>query len=155
MLVRTSSSSKAGPVFRLTYCSSACLSPHRTAQKLTVGRILSSARFNNARQHITGALFFSGQCFVQHLEGPQEYVEATLDRIAQDVRHTNLNVVSHGWGENRRFASWSMIYVDAETTPASRTAAGLMRNAPDIPAGSDPQLEALLQDLVADYLSGP
>jgi hypothetical protein len=70
--------------------------------------ILLSARVNNARRGITGALICRADLFMQMLEGGRESVTATLARILQDDRHVDVAVVHCGDAAERLFPDWSM-----------------------------------------------
>lgn len=75
-----------------------------------VGDIAAKARLANAEQAITGLLVFDGMRFCQQLEGGQKQVLALLERIRQDSRHTNLQVLHHGELAARRFMRFSLGY---------------------------------------------
>jgi hypothetical protein len=70
--------------------------------------ILLSARANNARLGITGALICRADLFMQLLEGPREAVTATLARILRDDRHVDVAVAHCGDTAQRLFPHWSM-----------------------------------------------
>ena len=70
--------------------------------------ILVSARTNNARRGITGALVCRADLFLQILEGEREAVTATLARILRDDRHVDVAVVHCGDAAERLFPDWSM-----------------------------------------------
>ena len=50
-----------------------------------IADILGTARRNNARDALTGALIFNGHNFMQLLEGPGDKVEACLAAIRDDT----------------------------------------------------------------------
>ncbi len=70
--------------------------------------ILVSARANNSRLGITGALICRADLFMQLLEGPREAVTTTLARILRDDRHVDIAVVHCGDTTDRLFPHWSM-----------------------------------------------
>jgi hypothetical protein len=78
--------------------------------------LLAVARNNNTVNGISGMLLYSDGNFIQYLEGEQDQVRATFDRIRRDGRHTGVFVVSEGAIEQRVFADWSMGFeeVDAD-----------------------------------------
>jgi hypothetical protein len=78
---------------------------------ITIDHILASARRNNVRVGVTGALMFNAGCFGQVLEGPKEAVMHTFERIQQDERHGDLSVLSFGPVTARAFDHWSMGFV--------------------------------------------
>jgi hypothetical protein len=72
--------------------------------------ILLDARRANARDGITGALICRGDIYLQLLEGPEEQVRNTLERIKRDDRH--LEVVTHVAERvaDRMFGEWAMLH---------------------------------------------
>ena len=85
------------------------------------GRILASARRNNAANGITGMLLNVDQGFLQYLEGEHQVVEETFARIQTDRRHLNPRVIYRGETPRRCFESWNMGFEDLRgldiTTP--------------------------------------
>ena len=75
-----------------------------------VGDVAAKARQANAERGITGLLIFDGMRFCQQLEGGQKQVLALLERIRQDSRHFNLQVLHHGELAVRRFKRFSLGY---------------------------------------------
>ncbi|WP_428679530.1 BLUF domain-containing protein [Sphingopyxis sp.] len=75
-----------------------------------IAAILTSARRNNARDELTGALIYNGFNFMQALEGPDEKVEACLAIIRADARHSGMVELRRRTIETRTFAEWSMLY---------------------------------------------
>lgn len=75
-----------------------------------IAAILESARRNNARDNLTGALIYNGHNFMQLLEGPVKDVERCLDTIRRDTRHSGVTEVRRRAVEAREFAEWSMLY---------------------------------------------
>jgi Sensors of blue-light using FAD len=70
--------------------------------------ILLSARRNNLRDGITGALICRADLYLQLLEGPQALVEAAYGRIKKDDRHHEVKkLLSHEVPE-RLFPAWAM-----------------------------------------------
>ena len=76
--------------------------------ELMLAGILSSARRNNKRNDITGALICREDLFMQILEGPRDAVTATFSRILQDDRHVDVVNLWAGDMEARLFPDWSM-----------------------------------------------
>lgn len=75
-----------------------------------VNALLKQSRRNNARNDLTGLLLFTGQSFLQILEGPAEVVGHTLARIAGDPRHCQmLSLLDHDV-EERSLGGWTMGY---------------------------------------------
>ena len=79
-----------------------------------VADIASQSRAANITAEITGILVFDGMRFCQHLEGHRKPVLALLERIRQDERHTQVEVVYHGPLSERRFRRFSMGYTTVD-----------------------------------------
>jgi Sensors of blue-light using FAD len=74
----------------------------------TLNGILASARRNNRRDGITGALICRADLFVQMLEGSRAAVTAAFGRIVRDDRHADVSLVWCGDAEQRLFPEWHM-----------------------------------------------
>jgi len=70
--------------------------------------ILGSSRENNARLGITGMLLYGNKTFVQILEGEEHLVNALVNKIKQDRRHSDFHVLRKKNIERREYADWSM-----------------------------------------------
>ncbi|MEQ1685132.1 MAG: BLUF domain-containing protein [Burkholderiaceae bacterium] len=70
--------------------------------------ILKKSTGNNPGVGITGVLCFSGDIFLQVLEGGRSQVSALYNRIAQDPRHRDVVLLSYEEIEERSFAGWAM-----------------------------------------------
>jgi hypothetical protein len=80
--------------------------------------IVSTARWRNKDDNLTGALLFTGGGFAQVLEGRREVVERTFERIAADRRHTDVTVLSFTPTPQRSFPDWPMGFC-GQPTPGS------------------------------------
>ena len=89
---------------RLMYASRA-IEPVRPE---TLNAILKKSTQNNPASGVTGVLCFSGDIFLQVLEGGRLPVSKLYNRIAQDPRHTDVALLSYEEIEERSFAGWSM-----------------------------------------------
>lgn len=74
----------------------------------TVQDILLQSTDNNLRDGLTGFLLCDGAEFAQALEGPQEPLQACLDRILRDLRHNHIAIRILQPALERQFARWSM-----------------------------------------------
>ncbi|SEJ96100.1 Sensors of blue-light using FAD [Sphingobium sp. AP50] len=70
--------------------------------------LLCKSRAANAMVGLTGLLVVGGRRFLQVLEGPDEAVIETYERIRQDPRHFALVKLREKAVETREFGSWSM-----------------------------------------------
>lgn len=91
-------------MIRLLYISTARkqLTPEELAQ------ILNASRRNNARVGVTGLLIVGGRRFLQALEGPEEAVMATYNRIDKDPRHFAVVQLTREVITERQFPRWIM-----------------------------------------------
>ena len=74
--------------------------------------ILRKSKVNNPRHGVTGVLCYSGGIFLQVLEGGRSAVNHLYNRIAADVRHTQVELLSYEEIGERQFAGWAMGQVD-------------------------------------------
>jgi hypothetical protein len=81
----------------------------------TLGDILDTSQANNARDGLTGFLHVEAPHILQFLEGPHTRLQATLARIRQDNRHSDLQILAEGRFERRYFDGWTMALVDYTT----------------------------------------
>lgn len=72
--------------------------------------VLRQAKANNPAVGVTGVLCFcfNAGVFMQVLEGGRAQVSRLYNRIAQDPRHTNVELLSYEDIDERQFAGWSM-----------------------------------------------
>ncbi len=95
--------------------------------------ILTSARRNNAALDVTGVLLVDDDYFIQILEGRRLILTQLIVKIAQDKRHTNLELALFGAAPQRMFSNWSMggvaleeeqkrLFSDSSTTAADPSA---------------------------------
>lgn len=80
----------------------------------TVAEIASKARVANEQAGITGLLVFDGQRFCQQLEGDRKPVLKLLERISQDPRHTQIEVLHHSVLAERRFRCFGLAYTSVD-----------------------------------------
>ena len=130
---------KYGKAVQLLYVS-------RSVERLTsfeVMQIIATSRRQNWRAGLTGCLLFTGSAFAQGLEGPAATVQALLERLSSDPRHTDVRIVSRGAAERRRFPNWTMGYL-LDTDLAANVAA--MLDASTVPEDSAGRLIARMAD---------
>jgi hypothetical protein len=90
------------------YASRSTIEPAWAARSVDLLAIQSASR--NADLGLTGALLFTGQCFVQALEGPPAALDAMRTEISRDRRHTGVVTLAEGPLAHRRFGDWSLAY---------------------------------------------
>ncbi len=77
-----------------------------------LAEVLRVSRRNNTAVGITGMLLYREGTFIQVLEGAEDAVETTLQRIERDPRHRGLIRLIGGPLEERLFGEWSMGFND-------------------------------------------
>lgn len=70
--------------------------------------ILERSRRNNGLDGITGLLWADRERFAQVLEGDDQAVGETMDRIRADPRHADIAILHDRQVETRQFGDWSM-----------------------------------------------
>jgi Sensors of blue-light using FAD len=80
-------------------------------RKIELGTLFSTARRNNKKAGLTGALLLTGDWFVQVLEGDEPTVRSVYETIATDPRHDSVTLLDSGDVGERVFARWSMAKV--------------------------------------------
>ncbi len=139
-------------VYRTLYCSRNCVEGDAPQQDAEISQILTTARVNNKRQNVTGALLFNAGYFAQVLEGPRDAVEQIFERIQRDDRHGEVTVLECGYGEHRDFSEWSMAYIQPPSEDAIPAIAAMLDHALSTPETSAGNVLDLLRSLVTqDY----
>jgi len=91
-------------MIQLSYISSAT-EPMSTQDLLP---LLQGCREQNAGSGVTGMLLYGNATFLQVLEGEEAVVDALLETIRRDPRHTDLQVLYRKTIERREYSDWSM-----------------------------------------------
>ncbi|MCJ2075545.1 BLUF domain-containing protein [Methylobacterium sp. E-016] len=107
-------------LYRLVYASKNHLQGTDAEVAEAVSQILAASQRNNAKVDVTGALMFNAGAFAQVLEGPQQGVESTFERIQCDPRHGDVTVLQCGPAKSRSFTNWSMAFVGQSATGRAR-----------------------------------
>nr|WP_305891778.1 EAL domain-containing protein [Methylomonas sp. WSC-6] len=92
------------PLFFLLYTSQAASGLDQNH----IAALLEQTRSANRGRGITGCLLHQDGYFMQYLEGDRQNVLALLEKIQQDPRHCNFNVILQGSEYHRVFPEWSM-----------------------------------------------
>lgn len=95
-----------GPLEQLIYISE---SVGPVASALQMSDILATARPNNRRDAITGALTAADGRFIQIIEGPAAALDDLLTRLKADTRHREVQIVERRPVGARDFAEWEMV----------------------------------------------
>ena len=70
--------------------------------------ILEQSRRNNPRRGVTGLLCYSGDVFIQVLEGGRDGVCDLFNTIVRDARHQGVRILLFEEIPARKFADWTM-----------------------------------------------
>jgi hypothetical protein len=88
------------------------MSERNLSAALDINHIIQTSRRNNKRVGVTGFLMFDGVYFAQVLEGSRSAVTHTYNRVAGDLRHYNMHLISCIDVQERLFPGWSMGLMD-------------------------------------------
>lgn len=95
--------------------------------------ILLSARRNNMRDGITGALICRHDLYLQLIEGPPGAIDALFARILEDNRHNDVRLLLSSDIDERMFPGWAMLDDEAPSlfwSPAEVQAGALEKAGP-------------------------
>jgi uncharacterized membrane protein (DUF373 family) len=70
--------------------------------------ILKKSRENNSRHGVSGMLLFTGDCFIQVLEGDEKVVDDLVHTIKNDPRHKGFRVLDRKKISVREYSEWTM-----------------------------------------------
>lgn len=102
-------------VIQLIYASKATFKSNAdTVIDREVARILMESRRNNSKRNIGGVLYYGDGNFFQCLEGEATVVEKIFEKIKNDPRHSQVQVLMQRNVITRNFSSWSMKYVPVQ-----------------------------------------
>ena len=129
-----------------------CLYASRASSALTsamIEDILERSRVNNPTNGITGVLCYSGDIFIQVLEGGRDEVCELYNSIVRDGRHGHVRLLVFEEIRERKFSNWTMGHVDL-----SKVNPGLLLKYQERPvlnpfATSGSATMSLLEELVA------
>ena len=77
----------------------------------TLYDIETVAKKRNIEANITGFFCYGNQYFFQYIEGNYEDIEQLCQRLRQDSRHHNMQILNQGSREQRLFGKWDMYAV--------------------------------------------
>ena len=70
--------------------------------------IVRACQKHNKANGVTGVLFYENGTFIQALEGEEDDVRSTLERVKRDARHSHVNILVDTPVEARSFPDWVM-----------------------------------------------
>jgi hypothetical protein len=105
------------PAVRLVYASQATFKAFTANNGIdtNVTDILHTARENNQKHHLVGALYYGNGCFVQCLEGSKTEIDDLYEKLQLDSRHEHLKVLQLQEITSFGFADWKMKYATIDT----------------------------------------
>ncbi|MEM9160586.1 MAG: BLUF domain-containing protein [Verrucomicrobiota bacterium] len=80
--------------------------------------LVDAASDRNADSGITGMLVLTGNRFIQVLEGPSRFVNQLYSRIANDKRHSEIELISFEPIDSTLFCDWTMKLMDLSQLPS-------------------------------------
>lgn len=98
-------------IYRLIYTSKRSLN----TSDADLRAIATFSAISNRSQRITGLLMVHKDHIMQVLEGPKDDVKALAEKIRQDSRHTDMEIVYEKSVETAEFSKWSMGFRTPET----------------------------------------
>lgn len=98
------------PLVRMAYASRATFKPFDTTDGIdgNVAKILETARRENKKNALVGALYYGNGYFFQCLEGPESAIDSLYAKLLRDGRHTDLKILSTQTIDKIGFLSWEM-----------------------------------------------
>lgn len=114
-----------------------------------VDQILATSRKGNPAHGITGLLCYSGDIFMQVLEGGRDTVSQLYNAICSDPRHRDVVLLNYEEITERRFAGWTMGQVNLARVNPSILLKYSERPVLDPYAVSGKVSMALLEELIA------
>lgn len=107
-------------LYRLVYISRNEIAGDDATVQREIEQILAASRANNPIANISGALMFNAGCFAQVLEGSHDDIQNSFERIQCDPRHSHVVVLTFETTAERRFPSWSMAYLGADSVASAK-----------------------------------
>lgn len=77
--------------------------------------ILATARRNNVRTGITGALICRHDIYLQLIEGDAAAIDALFARLSKDDRHLEVTLLNRAEVADRMFPDWAMLHDPARS----------------------------------------
>jgi len=120
----------------------------------SIRRIADRSILNNSTNQLRGILVATETRFLQVLEGAPEPTRSTYERIAADVRHDQVNLLTNDLVDAASFSRWKMRCLIAANLPPEHIQSFQQKYGPDdrstfaIPDRADQAL-ALLKDAYA------
>jgi len=117
------------------YVSISRLAPDQAMDE--VERIVAISRQRNRDLDVTGALLFTGERFMQLLEGPADGVAALQQSIFRDARHEQVTTIRSDDVDDRQFMGWSLAYSGPSRLVSKVVSDGITQSLKDPRTGSE------------------
>ena len=134
------------PVFQLIYRSENRVPSDQ--RRVELGDVFTTARRNNKRLGVTGALLVSDDSFVQTLEGDEPVVRELYARIAEDARHEQITLLKEEFVGERTFGRWAMAKVSEDGGSDIRLLSNAQKGVIVAVTGADPAAITAEQEAV-------
>lgn len=135
------------PVFQLIYRSQSRIPSDQ--RRVELGDVFTTARRNNQRLGVTGALMVSDDSFVQTLEGDEPVVRDLYARIAEDARHGQVALLKEEFVGERTFGRWAMAKVSEDGGSDIRLLSNATKGVIVAVPGADPAITAEQEAVLA------
>ncbi len=135
-------------LYRVVYASRNLIGGTDPQQHQEIAQILRTARANNSRKNVTGALLYNAGYFAQVLEGPRPSVEEIFEHIQRDGRHSDITVLEGEGTDQRDFPDWSMAHVQPASQSQSSGIGETIHHAISDPEASGHGVLMLMRSLV-------
>jgi hypothetical protein len=96
-------------IFHLVYKSSAS----EGLDSCDISKIINKSQSNNIKTGVTGLLLYRQNTFIQLLEGEEQAVRTTYNKILKDSRHSDVKVLIESKSSIRIAPQWSMDHVES------------------------------------------
>ena len=110
-IISARAETKETGLFQIAYISDNAATTTAMQLNKIMNSIQKDSKNNNTADNISGALMFNQNCFAQILEGESHAIEKTFERIQNDPRHQNIQVLDYGPIESRSFPEWAMAFI--------------------------------------------
>lgn len=75
-------------------------------------QLMRECQVRNAHNDVSGLLLYQEGYFLQYIEGQPDMIRMVFQRIMQDTRHENVELISEEVLMQRRFPLWTMFFRD-------------------------------------------
>lgn len=105
--------------------------------------IVQQAQTRNESLHVTGALLWTEERFVQFIEGPAGGISTLQSSILRDARHQSIVTIKYQDSNERLFPGWALAYAGPSQVVAKAVEQAISISRKDITAGAEMLIELL------------